>query len=909
MTSRRPSILNRSSTQTQTELPTQEDQIRGYRQMARNRHQVARTTRRVFGRSNYNRTLETAVDPERQLEISRERRANLVPAEVLYSNNRSTARHRVYEHYSEQRILCVGENQINLRLCNEESYESLRNSGLQHIHLGIFMIRLHALHRRSAGTNALVVLRDTRWEDSRQIIATMEVDLSAGTQLVYTFPDMILSVNDFHNHVEVAIQTHGYDTWQGGESNLLITMALTGRLSNTSYMGFQYSVENVVDHLTTTGITAIPGERRSIEELEGMSWHLKPPEQTSVRVPSRVAVNERLNRSVSLRFERYRQTPQPPRYSVDQHDREVIRNDNLDEDEEHFIGICLQTPQEEHISYDVKMQTTILNPEYKKFGSQLVGEMNSQMMKLPQERMIQNQQEFLDEYLPQWDENLAIQKKESESKWENPFAAKSGENHNHTILQISKDIDDDGLPYPKFRNHTILHISKEENDDDDLPYPKFRNFKQMAAKIIKKHEEHAFPSSSSQQNQPTAINPHSECQSWGHHKIFNGGYGEYHNSQWTLPPAWTESGVMLVLPSDPGLWSEVISRWESITNNRLNNQTWSDNKAKLAFVENLLGESEKLMWQQRRTAYPGAYSALEAIADEPQNITSQVRQLILQLATKSGRLYFPSTTEKLFSKLPPSLSKKIEESFRAKHPGLSSGVLPAIKFTHTFVSEMCKDAALAKELRDLSLCSAIPIPEGHFAKDCRSKQGNIARSAVYQELDLDDNWDIVSADFDDSSVYSISIMRRILTKHNVMVQDTPIEETVFMAIEDIESDDDLEEEDDQFGHHAFMFHPGPPTKIARMVTEQSIVKPDKELQVKSKECDHENGVKTRSLTITILFISVGNTNHRHLKAINGPKCQLTSVPLCKKFTLSKTVNVKEIQPQNKKEEKTSTAMK
>ncbi|GKA47370.1 Orf y, partial [Tanacetum coccineum] len=178
-----------------------------------------------------------------------------------------------------------------------------------------------------------------------------------------------------------------------------------------------------------------------------------------------------------------------------------------------------------------------------------------------------------------------------------------------------------------------------------------------------------------------------------------------------------------------------------------------------------------------------------------------------QLATKSGRLYFPSTTEKLFAKLPPSLSKKIEESFKAKYPGLNSGVLPAIKFTHTFVSEMCKDAALAKELRDLSLCSAIPIPgyyknnrkkygmrksrtykgkphnshvkpfkrkykddrgrvkkckcfiygkEGHFAKDCRSKQGNIARSAVYQELDLDDNWDIVSADFDDSNVYSIS---------------------------------------------------------------------------------------------------------------------------------------------------------
>ncbi|GJU74423.1 hypothetical protein Tco_1265828 [Tanacetum coccineum] len=123
-------------------------------------------------------------------------------------------------------------------------------------------------------------------------------------------------------------------------------------------------------------------------------------------------------------------------------------------------------------------------------------------------------------------------------------------------------------------------------------------------------------------------------------------------------------------------------------------------------------------------------------------------------------------------------------------PYPSAGVLPAIKFTHTFISEMCKDATLAKELRDLSLCSAIPIPgyyknnrkkygirksrtykgkshnfhvkpfkrkykddrgrakkckcfifgkEEHFAKYCRSKQENIARSVVYQELGLDDN--------------------------------------------------------------------------------------------------------------------------------------------------------------------------
>ncbi|GJZ96794.1 hypothetical protein Tco_0669128 [Tanacetum coccineum] len=443
MTSRRPSILNRSSTQTQTELPTdvKKKQNRRLPLKGQNRHQLE--------------------DQERQLEISRERRANLVPAEVLYSNNR-------------------------------------------------------------------IVLRDTRWEDSRKIIATMEVDLSAGTQLVYTFPDMILSVNDFHNHVEVAIQTHG--------------------------------VENVVDHLTTTGITAIPGERRSIEELEGMSWHLKPPEQTSVRVPSRVAVNERLNRSVSLRFERYRQTPQPPRYSVDQHDREVIRNDNLDEDEKHFIGICLQTHQEEHISYDVCFcecclnEARILEEEplnkvkrsnkpkqsrqrswerwstlgepsgkwdyYVKYDAPLDttpievtileersdcddDERSGGEVLVIQERLAQNQQEFLNEYLPQWDEQLAIQKKELESEWENPFAAKRGE------------------------NHTILHLSKEE-ENDDLPYPKFQNkWQHKSSRNMKNMHSHP----PHKKNQSKTINPHM-IQSWGyqsthrHNRIHNHSIGQ-----------------------------------------------------------------------------------------------------------------------------------------------------------------------------------------------------------------------------------------------------------------------------------------------------------------------------------------------------------------------------------------------
>ncbi|GJS49359.1 hypothetical protein Tco_0599480 [Tanacetum coccineum] len=777
-----------------------------------------------------------------------------------------------------------------------------------------------------------------------------------------------------------------------------------------------------------------------------MRWNLKPSEQTTVRVPSRVVVNERLNRSLSLQFERYRQAPQLARYSMDQHDREILGNDHLDEDEEHFIGICLQDPQTKHIPCDICFCKDCLNearileeeplnkakrsnkPKQSKqrpwekwstlgkpsgkwdyyvrynapINITLIEEIaatswgdefsdNEATLRkvmifdekedwdddersrgkifVLQEQFSQNQQDFLDEYLPQWDDQLAIQKQKSEMEWENPFAAKRGE------------------------DHTVLHLSKNEEKDDDLPYPKFRKFKQLAAQIINKHEEHAFPtatdaeSSTSYQPLPDAIigpavypparqNPQPTYKPdyqfgypQGRGNTFNGGYGEYHNSQWTLPPAWTESGVMLVLPADPGLWSDVISRWESITINRLNSQTWSDNKAKLAFVENLLGESKKLMWQQWRTAYPGAYSALETIADDPQNITSQVRQLIImedpyrgstdeqdrayrdldritceetknlwsfledfrQLAIKSGKLYFPSTTEKLFAKLPPSLSKKIEESFKAKHPGLSAGVLPAIKFTHTFVSEMCKDAALAKELRDLSLCSAIPIPgyyknnrkkygirksrtykgkphNSHvkpFKKKYKDDRGRVKKSAVYQELDLDDNWDIVSADFDDSNVYSISEGEGDIHQNiSSMVQDTPLEEAAFMATNEInESDDEqsIEEDyDDQNNHHDFMFHPRPPTKIADMVQSAGSWKPNKELPTQSKSCEHDWKENTVTNYTICYYCKILTT---YVSRLNCPKCQLTTCALCARNYLGKTVKVKGKQPHKPAKEK------
>ncbi|KAG6510937.1 hypothetical protein ZIOFF_028984 [Zingiber officinale] len=328
---------------------TQEDQIRSYRRMARLCYEAQRRLNNSRGR-----TLERQLNPEAELKLSQRQRASLVPAETLYSTNWSEPRHRVYQHYSETRILVIG-GQQNLPLINQESFSRIRQEGMQLIHLGLVMIRIHALHRRNAGVNALVVLRDTRWRDDRSIIGTMEIDLTGGTQLVYIAPNMLLSIEDFYNHIELAIQTHGYEEWNSAESNLLITRGLIGRLTNTSYAGFRYNVQNVADYLASTGIHAVAASPRSIAELQGMRWILQPPAGSQIRNPQEVRTSTLLDGSVALTFQGYKATKRQEPRRISSFDTERT----TDEGEEEFAGVLVgelslpsETPLHEYPNWD-----------------------------------------------------------------------------------------------------------------------------------------------------------------------------------------------------------------------------------------------------------------------------------------------------------------------------------------------------------------------------------------------------------------------------------------------------------------------------------------------------------------------------------------------------------------------------
>ncbi|GKE45366.1 hypothetical protein Tco_1472650, partial [Tanacetum coccineum] len=500
--------------------------------------------RRLRGQ-RYNNTLESMVNPEQQLAISGRRRAQLAPAEVLYSYHRQTARHRVYEHYSEQRINCGEGDQVDLRLCNNQSYQALQREGMQHIHIGLAMIRIHTLHRIGAGTNALVVLQDTRWSNTTRIISTMEVDLAQGTQLVYMVPDMMMSINDFHDHLRVSIQTHGYEAWQGGESNLLVTLSMVGRLSNTSYVGFNYNIENVVDHLSTRGISAIPGERRTMEELEGQSWHLKPIENETVRLPAGVAVHQRLNRTTSLRFERYRDQA-PSRTSVDQRDQEVIGDD-----EETLIAAVAfttgKTHQEtgecvceeclhnrKHITYDVCFCKGCLEEEENLKYEPL----NDQKRSNKPKNKKRQKWSTLGEPSGKWDYYVRYDSTQPTNPIEEVAATGWGEEFE----------DEDQTPTTKFM--------VREQETKDSSESKWEN--PFAAKSV------AYPADEASSS-----------------NIYNPPNDSMMGPPWSLPPAYAGTGALLVLPKDPGLWDDTISRWETITINMLNSQSWSDNKSKL----------------------------------------------------------------------------------------------------------------------------------------------------------------------------------------------------------------------------------------------------------------------------------------------------------------------------------------
>ncbi|KAJ4791359.1 polyprotein [Rhynchospora pubera] len=909
----RPSVSERDTNQT----PTVEDQIRGYRLGSRLRFEAQR---RLPGQSRrYQRSLESQMNPDAELNISQYRRAQQVPAETLYQAGWSESRQRVYQHYSDERTLVTDGQQVELSFISEESFNRLLQEGLQHLHIGLIMVRLYTLHRRSAGVNALVLIRDTRWRDDRAVISSMEMDLTSGTQLAYTAPDMTLSIRDFRDHIQLVIQTHGYEGWQGGESNLLLSRSLIGRLSNTSHTNFRYNVQNVADHLASRGVRAIPGSQRTTTELRGRQWLVRPAVISQVQNPQAARIRARTDGSLSVRFSGYATTTS---------EQEAIHGENDEEElEQEFINL-LTIDDDWPYEDDPEFPEIYSDPE--EFGEDdgteqddgsLLGKWFLAILKAEQTEPTVEMLEPINPY--QWfaieqldSEDELVQMTFTEFNWLETIDAEnewfeeqalmmtcqwdeSDEDETLSTLQFLSQLD-----APANRGEDLLSLlakgggedasspnSKTKWDEDlfetvymveEMEYPQFKNLRKKVETVLSTAESSLTRIPPEPIMGPAMYPPGSkQPQNLQIPEIkarldnIRGGYARQMNERFNLPIAQASQGAILVLPEDIGLYSEVISRWESITLNLINEKNWADNKSKVNYIENLLGETEKKTWIQWRMAFPTEYEELVNIADDPQNVISQIRRMFLLedpttgsteeqdrayndlerlschnvkdlfdyindykiLAAKSGRMFIsPELSTKFFRKMPPIIGGEIEKAFAEKYPGNTVGVIPRIHFTYQYLAEQCKRVALQRSLKDLSFCSRIPVPgyyqknkkyglrkaktyrgkphdthirvfkrkhadkvrkckcficgeEGHFARNCTRQKGNIARAAIVENLDLDDDWDVLSVDQnepDSDAICSFSEGEGG-TSHSLMagINEVPYETAMMITSEEI----------------------------------------------------------------------------------------------------------------------------
>ncbi|KAJ4816125.1 polyprotein [Rhynchospora pubera] len=859
------------------------------------------------------------MNPDAELNISQYRRAQQVPAETLYQTGWSESRHRVYQHYSDERTLVTDGQQVELPFISEESFNRLLQEGLQHLLIGLIMVRLYTLHRRSAGVNALVLIRDTRWRDDRAVISSMEMDLTSGTQLAYTAPDMTLSIRDFRDHIQLVIQTHGYEGWQGGESNLLLSRSLIGRLSNTSHTNFRYNVQNVADHLASRGVRAIPGSQRTTTELRGRQWLVRPAVISQVQNPQVARIRARTDGSLSVRFAGYTTTTP---------EQEAIRGENDEEElEQEFINLLTldddwpyeDDPEFPEIYSDPEEFSE--NDETEQDDGPLLGKWFLAILKAEQTEPTVEMMELINPY--QWfaieqldNEDELVQMTFAEFNWLETVDAESEWFEEQALMmtcQWDESDEDETFSTVQFlsqldasanRDEDLLSLlakgggedasspnSKTKWDEDlfetvymveEMEYPQFKNLKKKVETVLSTAESSltrippepimgpAMYPPGSRQPQNSQI-PEIKARLGN----IRGGYARQMNERFNLPTAQVSQGAILVLPEDIGLYSEVISRWESITLNLVNEKNWADNKSKVNYIENLLGETEKKTWIQWRMAFPTEYEELVNIADDPQNVISQIRRMFLLedpttgsteeqdrayndlerlschnvkdlfdyindykiLAAKSGRMYIsPELSTKFFRKMPPIIGGEIEKAFTEKYPGNTVGVIPRIHFTYQYLAEQCKRVALQRSLKDLSFCSRIPVPgyyqknkkyglrkaktyrgkphdthirvfkrkhadkvrkckcficgeEGHFARNCTRQKGNIARAAIVENLDLDDDWDVLSVDQnepDSDAICSFSEGEGS-TGHSLMagINEVPYETAMMITNEEI----------------------------------------------------------------------------------------------------------------------------
>ncbi|CAD5192553.1 unnamed protein product [Musa acuminata subsp. malaccensis] len=352
----------------------------------------------------------------------------------------------------------------------------------------------------------------------------------------------MMTVGDFYRNIQLSILTRGYDTWQNGEANLLITRGLVGRLSNTPNVAFAYEISGVVDYLTSHGVRALPGRRYSTTEIRGRDWMIRPTQVSIPMQPAELRSRNLIDGRISISFENYKAASTSSRIQYNNADDETFSDE--EEIRSHTIAVNVQLEDSENEAEELQ------------------------------------------------------------------------KNLNFYFRDIHSTEEDVKLPYPRKHQKELITAGLEE--ELIMEYPQLARLSQQvySSSAISNYRP-PTDSTMGPVNYPPAVNIEStsqrpEYEGYSRQPRFK---AKNFSEAWNLPSAFQQQGAMFIIPSQLGMFDEVFMRWESVTKNLVSLQGFTDPLAKMEFIENLLGEAEKLALIQWRMAYPEEYQLLMANAD------------------------------------------------------------------------------------------------------------------------------------------------------------------------------------------------------------------------------------------------------------------------------------------------------
>ncbi|GMN74813.1 hypothetical protein TIFTF001_054450 [Ficus carica] len=358
------------------------------------------------------------------------------------------------------------------------------------------------------------------------------------------------------------------------------------RLSNTPNVAFAYQIQHVVDHLESRGVRALPRRRYGVEELRGQNWIIRQPHVSVPMRPTEVETRNLYDGSVSIRFRDY--TPQeeqpPPKYN--NLDEEIASEEEELIQEDHIVVVLVQQDPESEERWDTLGQTSGKYDFLVRYSAPAhFGQSIEEIIPTgwdedeeddPDERM--EQLNFMGRSVFKTDDPI-FDESEEEKDFTNPFAEDGGEK-GETIFALQQE-EEYEMEYPKLRTLEKVYYTSEVTSRYSPPvdsvmgppnYPPARNFDGAGTSNA------APPPNFDRRNVK-----------------FRAGYND---ELWSLPPAQQKGGAMLVIPEQIRMFHDVFSRWESITKNHVSSQGFTDTRDKIEYMENLLGEVEKLIWIQ-----------------------------------------------------------------------------------------------------------------------------------------------------------------------------------------------------------------------------------------------------------------------------------------------------------------------